>query len=164
VQSYGSAALDAANLRLPLVGFIPATDERMQGTIDATIKELAGPHGLLYRYRTASGPASQDSKPRQDTTDDGLRGSEGAFLVCTYWLINDLCRAGRIDDARQRFEELLRFASPLGLFSEEIDFQTGALLGNYPQALTHIGLINTAVMLDRAEKGSVAQGAESEML
>ncbi len=164
VQAFGSDALDAANLRLPLVGFIPATDVRMQGTTDATIKELSGPHGLLYRYRTASGPESNDSDPHQGATNDGVSGSEGAFLVCTYWLINDLCRAGRLDDARQRFEDLLRFASPLGLFSEEIDFQNGALLGNYPQALTHIGLINAAVLLDRAEKGTIAQGAESETM
>jgi GH15 family glucan-1,4-alpha-glucosidase len=162
VQAYGSDALDAANLRLPLIGFIPATDERMLGTIDATIKGLSGPHGLLYRYRAAGEPENQDSAPYQSQmTDDGLSGGEGAFVVCTYWLINDLCRAGRIAEARQRFEELMRFASPLGLFAEEIDFQTGALLGNYPQALTHIGLINTAVILDHAEKGGVAHGAES---
>jgi GH15 family glucan-1,4-alpha-glucosidase len=148
VQAYGSRALDAANLRLPLVGFLPATDRRMQSTIAATIEELSGPRGLLYRYRTRA--SMDDGASQIDATDDGLAGSEGAFAVCTFWLIDDLCLQGRVDEARERFESLLRLASPLGLFAEEIDFQTGAQLGNYPQALTHIGLVKAAIALDRA--------------
>lgn len=153
VQSYGSSALDAANLRLSLVDFLPATDEHMRGTIAATLRDLSGPHGLLYRYRTDDHPAKQHGSPDSQSTDDGLSGGEGAFVACTFWLINNLCQMGRVDDARQRFEQLLQFASPLGLFAEEIDFQTGAPLGNYPQALTHIGLINSAVQLQQAMHG-----------
>ena len=145
VQAYDASALDAANLRLPLVGFLPANDAHMRGTIAATLQTLAGPHDLLYRYRT---PASAT---QESTTDDGLTGSEGAFAVCTFWLIEDLCGQGRVDEARQRFEHLLHFASPLGLFAEEIDFHSGAHLGNYPQALTHIGLINAALALQQAQ-------------
>ncbi len=162
VQSYGSSALDAANLRLPLAGFLPAIDERMRGTIAATIQDLSGPRDLLYRYRTASSRDDNDGRSPMAATDDGLAGSEGAFAVCTFWLINDLCRQGRIDEGRQRFENLLRFASPLGLFAEEIDFQTGMQLGNYPQALTHIGLINAAVALERAPEALLSQAPESE--
>jgi GH15 family glucan-1,4-alpha-glucosidase len=153
VQSYGSSALDAANLRLPLAGFVAPTGEHTRGTVAATLRELAGPHGLLYRYRTEDHPAKQHGAPAAATTDDGLAGGEGAFVACTFWLINVLCDMGRVDDARQRFEKLLKYASPLGLFAEEIDFQTGAPLGNYPQALTHIGLINAAVHLERATGG-----------
>lgn len=146
VQAYGEQALDAANLRLPLVNFLPATDPRMVGTLDATMQELMGPRDLLYRYRTT---ASDDAATSPATTHDGLAGSEGAFTICTCWLITDLCEQGRNEEARRHFEALLRFASPLGLFAEEIDFATGAQLGNFPQALTHIGLINAAVRLDQ---------------
>jgi GH15 family glucan-1,4-alpha-glucosidase len=82
-----------------------------------------------------------------------LPGKEGAFLVCTFWLIESLCYLGRVDEARERFEQLLAFASPLGLFSEEVDPDSGEHLGNYPQAFTHIGLINSAITLQRAQEG-----------
>jgi GH15 family glucan-1,4-alpha-glucosidase len=147
-QAYGSDALDASNLRLLLAGFLPPDDPRMVATVEATARHLAGPNGLLYRYRAAG-----DDGP--GTTDDGLPGKEGAFLVCTFWLIESLCYLGRVDEARERFEQLLGFASPLGLFSEEVDPDTGEHLGNYPQAFTHIGLINCALTLQRAQEGEL---------
>jgi GH15 family glucan-1,4-alpha-glucosidase len=149
IQSYGSDALDAANLRLLLVGFLGPESQRINGTVDATLRVLAGQHGVVYRYKAA------DGAPPDGTTDDGLPGKEGAFLACAFWLIDNLCYLGRVDEARERFEGLLRFASPLGLFSEEVDPESGAQLGNYPQAFTHIGLINSAVTLQRAQEGTL---------
>lgn len=149
-QAYGNDALDAANLRLLLAGFLPPDDPRMIATVEATARHLAGPHGLIYRYR-AAGNDGQGA-----TTNDGLPGKEGTFLVCTFWLIECLCYLGRVDEARERFEQLLKFASPLGLFSEEVDPDTGEHLGNYPQAFTHIGLINSAVTLQRAQEGRLS--------
>jgi GH15 family glucan-1,4-alpha-glucosidase len=84
---------------------------------------------------------------------DGLAGQEGAFLACTYWLIHALCHSGQVTEARERFEQMLGYASPLGLYSEEIDPHNGELLGNFPQAFTHIGLINSAVALQMAQEG-----------
>ncbi|HEY7122708.1 MAG TPA: glycoside hydrolase family 15 protein [Ktedonobacterales bacterium] len=146
-QAYGSNALDASNLRLLLTGFLPPDDPRMVATVETTAQRLAGPGGLIYRYRA---PEGEGEGP---TTDDGLPGKEGAFLVCTFWLIESLCYLGRVDEARERFEQLLAFASPLGLFSEEVDPDSGEHLGNYPQAFTHIGLINSAITLQRAQEG-----------
>ncbi len=136
VQSYGSKALDASNLMLPLVGFIPADDPRMRATIEATERELTSPHGFVYRYLGM---------------DDGLTGKEGTFTICTFWLANDLIALGEPDKARALFEKLRGFANDLGLFSEEIDADTGAMLGNFPQAFSHLAFINTAVLLHRAE-------------
>ncbi len=150
VQAHGSDALDAANLRLLLVKFLPPDSPHIKKTVEATMRALAGPRGVIYRYRPAAASAPDG------TTDDGLPGQEGAFLACAFWLIDNLCYLGRIDEARERFESLLHFASPLGLFSEEVDPETGAQLGNYPQAFTHIGLINSAVTLQRAEEGVLA--------
>ncbi|HLW00732.1 MAG TPA: glycoside hydrolase family 15 protein [Ktedonobacterales bacterium] len=147
-QAYGNDALDAANLRLLLVKFLPPDSPLIHNTIEATLRTLAGAHGVVYRYRPAGSVASDDM-----VTDDGLPGREGAFLACAFWLIDNLCYLGRVDEARERFEGLLRWASPLGLFSEEVDPASGAQLGNYPQAFTHIGLINSAVTLQRAQEG-----------
>jgi len=152
-QSYGDRTLDAANLRLLLTRFLPPADERMRNTVEATARLLAGPNGFLYRYRPVGAASEHDAAEEAGAADDGLPGSEGMFLACTFWLVNDLCRLGRIEEARERFERLLSYGSPLGLFSEELDPQTGGLIGNYPQAFTHIGLINAAVTLQRVQEG-----------
>lgn len=143
VQSYGSKNLDAANLLLPLLGFISAGDPRMRATIEATERELTSPEGFVYRYRGF---------------DDGLSGEEGTFPICTYWLADDLIRLGRTEEARRLFERCRSCANDLGLFSEEIDARTGEMLGNFPQAFSHLGLINTAVQLQRS--GAAARAAK----
>ncbi len=147
-QAYGNHALDAANLRLLLVRFLSPDSPLIQKTVEATLRTLADSHGVVYRYRTADGAGT-------GTTDDGLPGTEGAFLACAFWLVDNLCYLGRIDEARERFEGLLHYASPLGLFAEEVDPNSGALLGNYPQAFTHIGLINSAITLQQAQAGEL---------
>jgi GH15 family glucan-1,4-alpha-glucosidase len=159
-QSYGSKVLDAANLRLPLarVRFIDAQEPHMASSIGVMQEHLAGPRGLLFRYLHAG------ARPKQQVTEqssiDGVAGSDGAFLTCTFWLISNLCYLGKIEEARERFEQLLEYASPLGLLSEELDPDTGDLLGNYPQAYTHIGLINSAVTLQRAQQGELSEAPE----
>jgi GH15 family glucan-1,4-alpha-glucosidase len=134
-QSYGDPALDASNLLLPLVGFIPPDDPRMRSTVDRTIEQLTDGRGFVYRYHS----------------EDGLRGGEGTFIICTFWLVDNLAMQGRVDEARSLFERLLTYAGRLGLFSEEIDGMSGHALGNYPQAYTHIALINSAINLRKAE-------------
>ena len=133
VQAYGSAALDAANLLLPIVGFIDVTDPRMRSTVEAVEAKLMS-NGLVYRYRGS---------------DDGLPGGEATFGVCTFWLVENLAALGRIQEAKALFEAMLARGTPLGLFAEELVPEGGAHLGNFPQALTHIGLINAAVALAR---------------
>jgi GH15 family glucan-1,4-alpha-glucosidase len=156
-QAYGSATLDAANLRLPLIEFTAGSSPRIVSTVDATMQALAAPRALLYRYRTAASTNTLTSEAQTGgVTDDGLPGTEGAFVACAFWLIDNLCHLGRIDEARERFEEILRLAGPLGLFAEEIDPDTGEYLGNYPQAFTHVGLINSAVNLQEAQEGTLA--------
>ena len=137
IQAYGSKNLDAAALALPLFGFIKADDPRMRSTIEAIERELTSPEGFVYRYRNF---------------DDGLAGDEGAFTICTYWLADNLIALGDIDRARELFERLKGYANDLGLLSEQIDGQSGEMLGNFPQAFSHMALINTAVMLQRAER------------
>ncbi len=132
-QSYEDERLDAANLLLPTVGFIAGDDPKMVSTIDATLDQLVV-DGLCYRYLDAP---------------EGVSGNEGAFVLCTFWLINALALAGRHDEAREMFERMLHRASPLGLYAEEIDPSTGHHLGNYPQAFSHIGVIASAVTLAR---------------
>ena len=134
VQCYGNNNLDASVLMLPLVGFIPATDPRMEATIRAVQKDLSSPQGYVYRYREF---------------DDGLSGTEGAFTICTFWLADNLIHLGELEEARQLYDISVGCANDLGLFSEEIDPETGALLGNFPQAFSHLALINTAVQLQR---------------
>src|SRR5205807_1803062 len=134
-QSYESSTLDASNLLLPLVGFIPPDDPRMRSTVDRIIEQLTDEHGFVFRYHA----------------DDGLTGSEGTFAICTFWLVDNLAMQGRVAEARSLFERLLSYAGRLGLFSEEIDSHTNTALGNYPQAFTHIALINSAINLQRAE-------------
>ncbi|MBI0301011.1 glycoside hydrolase family 15 protein, partial [Streptomyces sp. PRKS01-29] len=132
-QSYGSAELDAATLLIPRVGFLPATAPRVLGTIDAVRRELSE-DGLIRRY-TADGDV------------DGLPGSEGAFLACSFWLADALQLAGRHKDARALFERLLALRNDVGLLAEEYDPATGRQLGNFPQAFSHIGLVGTALTL-----------------
>jgi GH15 family glucan-1,4-alpha-glucosidase len=134
-QSYGSSALDASSLLLPLVGFIPPTDPRMRSTVDRINEQLTDRHGFVYRYRGA----------------DGLIGDEATFTLCTFWLVDNIAMQGRVDEARSLFERLLSYSGQLGLFSEEVDATSKIALGNYPQAFTHIALINSAHNLRKAE-------------
>jgi GH15 family glucan-1,4-alpha-glucosidase len=135
-QSYGSSALDASCLLLPLVGFIPADDPRMRSTVERIMEHLTDERGFVYRYHA----------------DDGLAGSEGTFAMCTFWLIDNLTMQGRVTEARALFERVLGHAGRLGLFSEEIDTANNVALGNYPQAFTHAALINSALNLQQAER------------
>ena len=137
VQAFGSKVLDASILMLPLVGFIRADDPRMRSTIEAIERELTSSQGFVYRYRDF---------------DDGLGGQEGTFTVCTFWLADDLILLGQVDKARKLFHKLLKCTNDLGLLSEEIDAETGEMLGNFPQAFSHMALINTAVQLERAQE------------
>lgn len=133
VQSYGSRELDASLLMIPLVGFLPANDPRVRGTVTAIERGLVS-QGFVARYRT------QESI-------DGLPSGEGVFLPCTFWLADNLYLMGREAEARQIFERLLRLRNDVGLISEEYDPVAGRLLGNFPQAFTHVGLIGTALNL-----------------
>ena len=139
-QSYQDERPDAANLLLPIVGFIDGDDPRMLSTLDATLDQLVA-DGLCYRYLDAP---------------EGLSGKEGAFVLCTFWLIDALILAGRAQQAKQLFERTLERATPLGLFAEEIEPASGTHLGNFPQAFSHIGVINAAVSLARvSQRGTV---------
>ncbi|MCX3290918.1 glycoside hydrolase family 15 protein [Streptomyces sp. NEAU-H22] len=133
-QSYGSRELDAALLLIPRVGFLPPDDPRVIGTIDAVREELSR-DGFVRRYSTDGGEV------------DGLPGGEGAFLVCSFWLADALYMTGRTKEARELFERLTGLANDVGLLSEEFDPVTGRHLGNFPQAFSHIGLVNTALAL-----------------
>ena len=137
-RSYGSTELDAALLVLPLLGIEQPDSPRIRGTIDAIAADLSAGGPLLYRY-----PPGQD----------GLPGTEGAFLPCSFWLVQALARTNRTTEAINRFEALLGRASPLGLYAEEMDPTTDAHLGNYPQALTHAALIQAALALRDSQRG-----------
>ena len=137
-QSFESDELDAAQLLMPVYGFLPATDERMRSTIEAIARELAE-DGLVLRYRNDEG-----------LNADGLTGEEGTFVICSFWLVSCLAQAGEIDRAQDLFDRLVGCANDLGLLAEEIDTAKGELLGNFPQAFSHIGLINAAADLDAA--------------
>jgi alpha,alpha-trehalase len=135
-QAIGSPALDAANLLLPLVRFLPPEDPRIRATVERTARELA-PHGLVHRYLGA---------------DDGLPGGEASFVICSFWLVDNLALAGQTDHATALFERLLGHANDLGLLAEEIDPASGQLLGNFPQAFSHVGLISAAINLQRGHR------------
>ncbi len=135
-QSYKSKSLDASNLMMPILKFIAPRDPRMLSTIDRTMEKLVS-DSLVYRYEL-------DGKL---ATRDGLTGHEGTFSMCTFWLVDALARAERLDEARFIFEKMLSYANHLGLYSEEIS-ATGSALGNFPQAFTHLGLISAALHLD----------------
>jgi GH15 family glucan-1,4-alpha-glucosidase len=132
-QYYGSSELDAAVLQIPIVGFLPGDDERVTGTIDAVQREL-GHDGFVSRYSTAE-------------TDDGLPGTEGQFLACSFWLVSALALNGRRDEARPLFERLLALSNDLGLLAEEYDVPRGRQVGNFPQAFSHLALIQAARLL-----------------
>ncbi|HXN60985.1 MAG TPA: glycoside hydrolase family 15 protein [Acidimicrobiales bacterium] len=134
-QSFGSDELDASSLMLPLVGFLPADDAKVLATIDATEERLTDDRGLVYRYRSR----------------DGLEGEEGTFLLCTFWLAQALARAGQPAQARTVFERAAAFVSDVGLLAEEVDPVGGELLGNFPQAFSHIGLVNAAWAISETE-------------
>jgi GH15 family glucan-1,4-alpha-glucosidase len=137
-QAYGSKELDAALLLMPLVGFLPGTDPRVKGTVEAIERELM-PDGLVMRYNTAE-------------VDDGLPAGEGVFLACSFWMVSSLKAIGRLEDARALFEQLLTLRNDVGLLSEEYDLERKRLAGNFPQALSHIALINAAFDLDDGAK------------
>jgi GH15 family glucan-1,4-alpha-glucosidase len=142
VQHYETDAFDASNLLIPLLGFLPFDDPRVVSTVEATHRELA--HGdLLYRYRA----------------EDGLSGDEGTFLLCTFWLIDCLVGLGRLDEAEILLRRMERLANHVGLYAEEYDVRWGEALGNFPQAFTHIGFINSVLRL-RAAKGCLFERIE----
>src|SRR4051812_26238501 len=135
VQQYGENVLDASLLKMSQVGFIAPGDPMWVSTLNAMNEELVS-DSLVYRYDPSASP-------------DGLAGSEGTFSLCTFLYVDALARSGRLADARLAFEKMLTYASPLGLYSEEID-ATGEQIGNFPQAFTHLALIEAAVTLDEA--------------
>jgi GH15 family glucan-1,4-alpha-glucosidase len=142
-QAYGSSALDAGVLLMPAHGFLPATDPRIQGTIRAIEKNLMQ-DGFVLRYRPES-------------TGDGLAGTEGAFLACSFWLVDAYAYAGRRKEAEDLFERLLSLRNDLGLLSEEYDPKTGRLIGNFPQAFSHLALIHSATVLDQVDVAARAK-------
>jgi GH15 family glucan-1,4-alpha-glucosidase len=137
VQHYDTTDLDASLLLLPIMGFLPGDDPRVRATVLAIADELTA-DGFVLRYRVA-------------TTDDGLSGEEGTFTICSFWLVSALTIIGELDRARALFQKLLSFAGPLLLYAEEIDTTTGQHLGNFPQAFTHLALIDAAQRLIAAD-------------
>ncbi len=135
-QAFGSEELDASSLMLAITGFLPADDPAMRATIDATAQRLTDERGLVYRYLAR----------------DGLAGEEGAFLLCTFWLAQAQALAGEVDAAVATFERALAAISDVGLLAEEVDPGDGALIGNFPQAFSHIGLINAAWAITCAQQ------------
>ena len=121
---------------IPIVGFLPADDPRVLATIDATAERLTDQHGLVYRYKA----------------EDGLEGEEGTFLLCTFWLAQAQALAGELDAAKDTFARAAAFVNDVGLLAEEVDPATRELLGNYPQAFSHIGLVNAAWSIAQAER------------
>lgn len=137
VQSYGSKVVDASSLRLSMVGLIDANDPRMISTVKQVEQRLMR-DGLVYRYRGS---------------DDGVKGNEGTFVMCTFWLMDNYILQGRMKEAEELFQHVISFRNDLGLLSEEIDPKNGEQLGNCPQGFTHISMINTAVRLEAARQG-----------
>ena len=146
VQAYGSKLLDASTLMIPLVGFLPPDDERVRGTVEQIEKRLLV-DGLVLRYDSTA-------------TDDGLPGGEGAFLACSFWLADNYELLGRHDDAREMFEHLLALRNDVGLLAEEYDPRVNRQVGNFPQAFSHIALVDTAFNLGRADTQGGAKPAE----
>jgi GH15 family glucan-1,4-alpha-glucosidase len=143
-QHYDTDALDASTLLAPLFGFLPGSDERMKNTVDAIASELSE-NGFVLRYVTGE-------------TDDGLSGKEGTFLICSFWLVSALTIVGEMQRATDLMERLLRIASPLGLYAEEFEVDRARHLGNFPQAFSHLALIEAAariILNDRLEEMSL---------
>ena len=138
VQFYGARRLDASLLQIPLVGFLPPDHPHVRGTLAAIERRLVHESGLVMRYESESGV-------------DGLPPGEGAFLACSFWLVDNYIQQGRLGDAGALFENLLSMRNDLGLLSEEYDPRGQRMLGNFPQAFSHIGLINTAVRFARSK-------------
>ena len=135
-QAFGGDDLDASNLMLAITGFLPGTDPRMKATIDATAERLTDDRGLVYRY----------------LAQDGLEGEEGTFLLCTFWLAQAQALAGEVDQARATFERAVAYVNDVGLLAEEVDTGGAEMIGNYPQAFSHIGLVNAAWAIAQAEQ------------
>jgi GH15 family glucan-1,4-alpha-glucosidase len=148
VQAYGSKVLDASLLLLPIVGFLPASDPRIVGTLQAIERRLMV-DGLVYRYDT-------------DETEDGLPPGENAFLACSFWFVDNLILQGRLQEARAMFEHLLTLRNDVGLLAEEYDPRAKRQMGNFPQAFSHVALINTAYNLTRCE-GPAEERARQEV-
>jgi alpha,alpha-trehalase len=142
-QHEATTELDASALMLPIVGLLPADDARVLSTLDRIQEQLTDPRGLVYRYRTATGV-------------DGLAGDEGTFLLCTFWLAQALALSGQVERATAVFESAARFANDVGLLAEEVDGVTGELIGNFPQAFSHIGLVNAAWAITQAQESARA--------
>jgi GH15 family glucan-1,4-alpha-glucosidase len=149
-QYYGSTALDASTLLIPLVRFLPHDDDRVHNTVLAIADELTE-DGLVLRYRVGE-------------TDDGCAGEEGAFTICSFWLVSALSEIGEKKRAKQLCEKLLGYASPLGLYAEEIDPRTGRHWGNYPQAFTHLALINAVMHVIQDEQAVLRQALGGESI
>ena len=147
VQAYGSKNLDASALLLPLVGFLPADDPRIVATVRAVERRLVR-DGLVLRYDTT-------------VTDDGLPAGEGAFLACSFWLADNYVLQGRHDDARALFERLLALRNDVGLLAEEYDPRSKRQLGNFPQAFSHLSLVDTAFNLSRRHARPAEQRVQS---
>ena len=144
-QAFGSTALDASALLIPRAGFLPATDPRVQSTVESIQKNL-GNEGLIYRYHS----------------NDGISGHEGVFITCTFWLIDALALGGRLEEAHLLFEKTTSYANDLGLLSEELDWRNKLLLGNFPQGFTHMALINAAINLATTTKHGAEEQAQTE--
>jgi GH15 family glucan-1,4-alpha-glucosidase len=137
VQYYGTEALDASNLVIPMVHFLPSDHPRVRGTVAATLRELTSEdQELVYRYRN----------------EDGLPGEEGVFSICTFWLAEALAMSGDLERGERIFQRMLKHANHVGLYSEELNPSTGEFLGNHPQAFTHIALINCAHVLETMKR------------
>ena len=141
-QSFDSDELDAAQLLMPILGFLPADDPRMRSTIEAIARDLTE-DGLVLRYRNEEG-----------LNEDGLTGEEGTFVICSFWLVACLAKAGELERAEALFDQLAGYANDLGLLAEEIDTRSGEQLGNFPQAFSHIGLITAAAEIDKAREAA----------
>jgi GH15 family glucan-1,4-alpha-glucosidase len=142
-QAFGTDDLDASNLMLAITGFLPGGDPRMKATIDATAARLTDEHGLVYRY----------------LAHDGLAGDEGTFLLCTFWLAHAQALAGEVDQATATFERAVTAINDIGLLAEEVDPASGEMIGNFPQAFSHIGLVNAAWAISQARQRSTRHDA-----
>jgi alpha,alpha-trehalase len=134
-QAFGTADLDASSLMLAVTGFLPGDDPRMKATIDAIAQRLTDERGLVYRYRS----------------HDGLAGQEGTFLLCTFWLAQAQALAGDVGAARETFERAVAAINDVGLLAEEVDPRNGEMIGNFPQAFSHVGLVNAAWAISQAQ-------------
>jgi GH15 family glucan-1,4-alpha-glucosidase len=147
-QTFGGDTLDASTLLIPIMGLLPGDDPRVLATVDAIAERLTDRLGLVYRYRS----------------EDGLVGEEGTFLLCTFWLAQALALGGDVERAREVFGRAAAFVNDLGLLAEEVDGATGELLGNFPQAFSHVGLVNAAWAIAQAEAGSRATAIEASVV